>query len=387
VHFVLSIAGLLAVWFTASFPREHRIVVEQARLPSGETADLLIVDGVIASIGTVERRDGDVVVRARGGAVIAGRRRRFESMVEWSEVIEGPALGLTSVVLPSDAFDRNWLEGVRSRAAWIGPRLAIAGEENAQPRVSPGFPAELLVLDPDSRALSQAVVGDRVLRRADLETRREMLAEARRRLATLPPPEARRRGLQVVAAGLPVGRVDLSPDGRSILERTVAPHPIEREWEVRSEPHGWTVLLKEDGVIRATIRRDAAGVTADAANGRHLAIPHADGWPSMDLAATAASESDRLLRLSAEGVLEVPVVVLEASPEGLTLRPDRLRFRSLEPAAVPFRMRPGERGFEVVAADARRGLVVLGPDGFPLRAWETGPVGDVEWVGPATDPV
>jgi hypothetical protein len=107
----------------------------------------------------------------------------------------------------------------------------------------------------------------------------------------------------------------------------------------------------------------------------------------MDLAATAASESDRLLRLSAEGVLEVPVVVLEASPEGLTLRPDRLRFRSLEPAAVPFRMRPGERGFEVVAADARRGLVVLGPDGFPLRAWETGPVGDVEWVGPATDPV
>lgn len=233
---------------------DQRIVVLDARLGRNEPVDVLIVDGIIEAIGTIELRPGDVAVRARGGEVIAGRRRTLGSFIEWSELVEGPALGVTSVVLPPGAFDPVWLGGVRARSAWVGPRLATPAEARSQPRIEPGFPAELLVLSPESRAIEQAVVGDEVLRRADLETRREMLAKARRGLAELPPPESGLRSLHVVAAGLPIGRVDVRPDGSLIHERTVAPRAADRVWEIGQDSSGWTVVLREDGAVRATIR-------------------------------------------------------------------------------------------------------------------------------------
>lgn len=382
----VPIACLLALCWAVSAPRERRIVIEEARLPSGVTTDLLIVDGIIAAIGDVETIAGDVVVRARGGEVIAGRRRTLATTPDWSDLVEGPALGWTSVVLPSDAVDRAWLDGIRSRAAWVGPRIATAGESGSHPRVSPGFPAELLVLDPDSRTLSQAVVGDQVLRRADLETRREMLATARRRLAALPPPGPGLRGLRIDAVGLPVGRLDLRPDGRLVHERIVAPHAIERTWEIRPEPEGWSVVLRENGTEVATVRGDSSGVRAQSTDGRRIDLPGLHGEPSIDLAATAAWASSSLMSLPPGGMLELPMVQLEVGPGGLTVRPDRRRFVRRRPSEVPFPMVGEERAVAVISSHGPDALVVLGPDGFPVRGWETGTVGDIEWVGRPLDP-
>lgn len=377
-----SIGVLLSIWSLAGHASRHRIVIEDARLVDGRIVDIAVVDGVIASIGSIEAHPGDVVVRAKGGEVIAGRRRAFRSVPEWSELVEGPAIGVTSVVLPVGPAERAWLAGTRSRAAWTGPRLATADEAASRPRVGCGFPAELLVLDPDSRALSQAVVGDQVLRRADLETRREMLARARRDLAALPPPGPGGRGLRIDAAGLPVGRVDLRADGREIHERTVAPHPIDRRWEVLEEPDGWTVLLRESEELQATIRRDSTGVTAESPSGDRIHLAGASGRPSIDLAATAAAEAASLLALAAGTSLEIPVVEITMAPEGLNLHPDRLSFRPLRPEESPRPPGAGGRAFEVRSGQGRRGGVILGSDGFPVRAWETTPTGDVEWMEP-----
>lgn len=377
----VPIGCLITVWALAAGVPEHRIVLEDARLPDGRVVDIAVVDGVIESIGAVESMPGDVVVRANGGEVITGRRRSFRSVPEWSEVIDGPALGVTSVLMPVGPAEREWLAGTRERAAWIGPRLASPDEAGSTPRIERGFPAELLVLDPESRAVRQAVLGEHVVRRADLETRREMLARAREDLASLPPPGPGFRGFRIDAAGLPVGRVDLRTDGLEIHERTVAPHRADRRWEIRPEPQGWTVILRESGEVRATIRRDSSGVTAESTTGDRIELPGGSGQPSIDLAATAAAEASSLVGCPEGTAVGVPVVEVTVSSEGLVLQPDRLTFLMLPSDRCPLALSPGERAFEMRSGLGRRGGVVVGSDGFPVRAWETTPTGDAEWMG------
>lgn len=379
---IVCLAGITGWLAEPSRPEsQRRIVIEAARLPSGEIGDVLVVDGRIEALGAVERRDQDVVVRAREGAIVAGRRRTYAAIPDWSELVGGPAAGLTSVVLPLDEAARAWLEGLRGRAAWIGPRLAKAGETEPPPQISPGFPAEILVLDPVSGALSQAVIGDEVLRRADLETRREMISNARRALASLPPPDPGLRGLRLDAAGLAVGRVDVSPDGRTVVERTVAAHRVERRWRIESDRGGWVVTLRDASGLLATIRGDATGVTAEAPSGERLRIDGDGGVPSLDLAATAAAESTALMRLPPGGELERPVVELGLGEAGLSVVPGRLSFRNLPPDRFPLPLLTGERGFRLTSDAGREALFVLGFDGFPVRGWETTGAGDVEWIG------
>lgn len=386
VRLALPIGCLVGASWAAAGPLDHRIVIEDARLASGEEVDILVTDGVIESIGPVEPRAGDVLVRARGGTVLAGRRRAFETTPSWSELIEGPALGFTSVQLPVTALERDWLTGVRERSAWIGPRLATGTDSGPRPRISCGFPAEILVLDPNSRALSQAVIGDHVVRRADLETRRMMIGEARRGIASLPPADAGLRAFRMDAAGLSVGRVEVRPDGLLIRERTVAPQALDRTWDIEPGPEGWTVFVRESDELLATIRSDASGVTAEDPEGHRILLPEAQGWPSVDLMATAIYECRELHRLPEAGTLERAVVDLSISPEGLTLSPDRIQFRRLCGTRSPIPVKPSEQAFEVGSSAGRRGLVVLGPDGFPVRAWETTPAGDLEWVSTPLKP-
>lgn len=373
---IVCLAG--ACWASPDH-QDRRILIEDARLASGRIVDIAVVDGRITQIGEIDAVDRDVIVRARGGEAIAGRRRRYDSAPEWSEVVEGPASGVTSVVLPVAGIRRNWLDGVRERAAWIGPRLA--GEADPPPAIECGIPAEILLLEPESRALSQAVVGDRVLRRADLETRREMIASARRGLASLPSPEAGMRSMRLDAAGLAVGRVDVDADGCRIHERVVSPNPGDRVWEVTSSPTGWTVVLRESDRILATIRRDGSEAVAERPDGERIRIPSVDGPPSIDLAATIAAEGGSLLRLAAGDTAERPLVEITVSAEGLSVRPDRISFSRLASDASPLPVAPGEVAIEFSSPSGRRGLAVVGKDGFPTRVWETTPAGDVEWIG------
>ncbi len=379
VRLALPIVCLAGACWASPSDQDRRILIEDARLASGRLVDIAVVDGRIAEIGEIDAVDSDVIVRARGGDAVAGRRRRFDSAPVWSELVEGPATGVTSVVLPVAGIRRDWLEGVRERAAWIGPRLA--GEADPPPAIERGIPAEILLLEPESRALSQAVVGDRVLRRADLETRREMIVSARRGLASLPLPEAGMRSMRLDAAGLPVGRVDVDADGRRIHERTVSPNPGDRVWEITSSQSGWTVVLRESGRILATIRRDGSEVLAERPDGERIRIPAADGPPSIDLAATLAAAGGSLLRLEVGGTAERPLVEITVSTEGLSVRPDRMSFRRVAPDASPLPVAPGEAAIEFSSPSGRRGLVVVGKDGFPSRAWETTPAGDIEWIG------
>ena len=379
VRCALPIVCLAGAFWASPTDQDRRILIEDARLASGRLVDIAVVDGRIAEIGEIDAVDSDVIVRARGGDAIAGRRRRFDSAPEWSEVVEGPAMGVTSVVLPVAGIRRDWLDGVRERAAWIGPRLA--GEADPPPAIECGFSAEILLLEPESLALSQAVVGDRVLRRADLETRREMIASARRGLASLPSPEAGMRSMRLDAAGLPVGRVDVDANGRRIHERTISPNPGDRVWEITSSQTGWTVVLRESGRILATIRRDGSEVLAERPDGERIRIPAADGPPSIDLAATLAAEGRSLLQLVAGGTLERPLVEITVSSAGLSIRPDRISFRRLAPDASPLEVAPGEIALEFSSPSGRRGLAVIDKHGFPTRAWETTPAGDVEWIG------
>jgi len=366
--------------FASEAGADRRILIRDA-VWHDQPCSVLVVDGTIEAVeSNLELLPGDSLVSARGGRIEPGRRRVFDRVPEWSETLVLPAEGITSVVLPAHERERRWLRRVRAAAAWIGPEEA---DRDGTPEIRLGERAEILVYDPASGELSQAVIGDRVLRRADLATRAEMIARSERERAELPAPEPGHLSFAIDAAGLRVGRLDCSPDGRRIRERQVSPVRSDRGWERTGGAGAWRVTLVEDGRPAASIEIGPDGVRAFTEERSEIILPNARGEPFVELAALPLGPlgpSADLLRISEGELASFPVISLEIVEGRLVVTPGQVSLRRLGPDDSPWTLGPGQRAFSVLTAAGGGGYLLCDPQGLPLRAAETTPAGIVEWI-------
>ncbi|MBL9119726.1 MAG: amidohydrolase family protein [Phycisphaerae bacterium] len=393
---------------------------------------IIIESGKIVDIKSYvedDLRAGDVLVDAEGRWVLAGFIEAVDPTPErYAALARGPLRGVTTIAARFGAIRKLWLERIAVTASIPLPSLADIGDRELRMVVAPvpgphapadevaeyliartsqaadrlgladrgriavGQRADFIILDRDPfvdpasvERPMEAIIGGVPMRRAALETHRNMIADADRAIASWPPATATDYIYEIESSGLRLGQLVIGRDAMKATETWGPPVEQTTTWELlrtSGHPDQWSFRLTETATHGHRISIDLDRTKTDILARAHVVgpdtVPAAEATiagtpdePLSDPISLFLRQRHRLGVLEAGGFADIdvvePVPVIGKVKVGLrVLRCTRL---SNADGALPFGS--NARLFRIDAAPSREAFGDAGAGNSPPKSTST----------------